>query len=62
KEIINAIRKSGVTDFDGPIPISEVDCMFQIRLHKSKSAQKIKRQLSSALYHFENIIIDVDPL
>ena len=62
KEITNAIRKSGVTDFDGPIPISEMDCMFQIRLHKSKSAQKIKRQLSSALYHFENIIIDVDPL
>lgn len=62
KEITDAVRKSGVTDFDGPIPISEVDCMFQIRLHKSKSAQKTKRQLSSALYHFENIIIDVDPL
>ncbi len=62
KEITDAVRKSGVTDFDGPIPISEVDCMFQIRLHKSKSAQKTKRQLSSALYYFENVIIDVDPL
>lgn len=62
KEITDAVRKSGVTDFDGPIPISEVDCMFQIRLHKNKGAQKIKRQLSSALYYFENVIIDVDPL
>lgn len=62
KEITDAVRKSGATDFDGPIPISEESCMFQIRLHKSKGAQKIKRQLSSALYHFENVIIDVDPL
>ena len=60
-EIANIIKKSGATDFDGPIPTSEGSCMFQIRLHKSKSAQKIKRQLSSALYHFENIVIDVDP-
>ena len=61
EEIANAIKMSGATDFDGPIPTSEGSCMFQIRLHKSKSAQKIKRQLSSALYHFENIVIDVDP-
>ncbi len=60
-EIANIIKKSGATDFDGPIPTAEGGCMFQIRLHKSKSAQKIKRQLSSALYHFENIVIDVDP-
>ena len=60
-EIANIIKKSGTTDFDGPIPTSEGSCMFQIRLHKSKSAQKIKRQLSSALYYFENIVIDVDP-
>lgn len=62
KEITDAVRKSGATDFDGPIPISEESCMFQIRLHKNKGAQKIKRQLSSALYYFENVIIDVDPL
>lgn len=61
EEIANAIKMSGTTDFDGPIPTSEGSYMFQIRLHKSKSAQKIKRQLSSALYHFENIVIDVDP-
>lgn len=62
EEVTKAIKMSGATDFDGPIPISEESCMFQIRLHKNKGAQKIKRQLSSALYHFENIIIDVDPL
>lgn len=62
EEVTKAIKMSGATDFDGPIPISEESCMFQIRLHKSKGAQKIKRQLSSALYHFENVIIDVDPL
>jgi hypothetical protein len=61
EEIANAIKKSGATDFDGPIPTSEGSCMFQIRLHKSKSGQKIKHMLTSALYHFENIIIDVDP-
>ena len=60
-EIANIIKKSGATDFDGPIPTSEGSCMFQIRLHKSKSGQKIKHLLTSALYHFENIIIDVDP-
>lgn len=60
-EIANIIKKSGTTDFDGPIPTSEGSCMFQIRLHKSKSGQKIKHMLTSALYHFENIIIDVDP-
>ena len=60
-EIANIIKKSGATDFDGPIPTSEGSCMFQIRLHKSKSGQKIKHMLTSALYHFENIIIDVDP-
>lgn len=60
-EIANIIKKSGATDFDGPIPTSEGSWMFQIRLHKSKSGQKIKHLLTSALYHFENIIIDVDP-
>ena len=60
-EIANIIKKSGATNFDGPIPTSEGSCMFQIRLHKSKSGQKIKHLLTSALYHFENIIIDVDP-
>lgn len=60
-EIANIIKKSGATDFDGPIPTSEGSCMFQIRLHKSKSGQEIKHLLTSALYHFENIIIDVDP-
>lgn len=62
EEVTKAIKMSGATDFDGPIPISEESCMFQIRLHKNKSAQKTKRQLSSALYYFENVIIDVDPL
>ena len=62
EEVTKAIKMSGATDFDGPIPISEESCMFQIRLHKNKGAQKIKRQLSSALYYFENVIIDVDPL
>ncbi|MBQ2242912.1 MAG: hypothetical protein II318_01695 [Bacteroidales bacterium] len=62
EEVTKAIKMSGATDFDGPIPISEESCIFQIRLHKNKGAQKIKRQLSSALYYFENVIIDVDPL
>lgn len=62
EEVTKAIKMSGAIDFDGPIPISEESCMFQIRLHKNKGAQKIKRQLSSALYYFENVIIDVDPL
>ncbi len=62
REISNAITKAGATDYDGPLPIAEGKCMFQIRLPKSKSGQKIKRQLSSALYYFENVTIDVDPL
>ena len=60
-EIAVIIKRLGITDFDGPLPISEDSLLFQLRLPRDKKTLKIKQCLSSALYHLENIIIDVDP-
>ena len=60
-EIAVIIKRLGITDFDGPLPISEDTLLFQLRLPRDKKTLKIKQCLSSALYHLENIIIDVDP-
>ena len=60
-EIAVIIKRLGITDFDGPLPVSEDSLLFQLRLPRDKKTLKIKQCLSSALYHLENIIIDVDP-
>lgn len=60
-EIAVTINRLGITDFDGPLPISEDTLLFQLRLPRDKKTLKIKQCLSSALYHLENTIIDVDP-
>lgn len=60
-EITSVIRRCSVSDFDGPIPVTPSECIFQIKLAKSSAATSIKRRITAALYRYENIIIDVDP-
>lgn len=61
EEIAKRLKEMEVPEFDGPIPSSEEALMFQIKLPKEGRCQTIKRRIYSALYHYDNIIIDVDP-
>lgn len=59
--IAECLKRAGAEDFDGPIPTSDDAMIFQIRLPKEKRVQTIKQKIAASLYHYENIIIDVDP-
>ncbi len=65
EEIAEILSKFNTESILGPIPFSSEEgeqLIFQVSLKKGGELNKIKKGLAKALYNYNNLIVDVDPL